>query len=258
MPLKGKVMVSVPGGTPVYEGDLAELQRRQMVNAGQTVPLHEVLIPREALPDPAVVAVATYGDVNATGVSPPSEMSHEELVRLSEGYDNDTGLDEIMAALGVWKGGSGDPGDTGGSGSAWHFLLYMAVALGVLAIAALILFIPPAPIPVSRPGTVVAAYAGWPNAMQKHSCLICGAAMPEQAKFCASCGTASAASCEKSVCAGCGGMLAPNTMYCAICGKPAEVRGEAPASVCPDCGTHSPKSTEFCTKCGRALSGRQP
>ncbi len=102
-PITGRIRVSVPGGNVVYEGDLAALQQRQAENAGLAVPLDEARVSAGDLAAPGTAAAATYGDVDTSGVLTMPEMSRDELVRLSDGYDPDASLETVTAALAAKK-----------------------------------------------------------------------------------------------------------------------------------------------------------
>lgn len=203
--MTGTVKASVPGGNVIYEGDLAELQRRQAENAGRAVPLAEARIDADDLAAPGTEAVATYGSVDASGVQSISGMSQEELVRLSDGYEKDASFEEVTAALVERKGAGSDTPSGAGS-----ILLYVAAGMGVLAIVALILFFL---LGRKRPRT---------PSLQPGICLNCGAVLPGGEGFCTVCGQAAAAGPKAPpACAGCGASLAPGTAFCSVCGRPA-------------------------------------
>jgi hypothetical protein len=204
--MTGTVKVSVPGGNTIYEGDLAVLQRRQAENAGHAVPLAEARIDAADLLKAGIKVAATYGDVNDFGVLSIPDISQNEIVRLSDGYDGDASLDAVTAALVERKGAESDK-----QSGAGPVLLYIAVGAGFLMIAALVLF--------AFSGRKRQDVAGLrPSGV----CPNCGADLPGGAGFCMVCGQAAEARPKAlPVCAGCGASLAHNTAFCSACGRPA-------------------------------------
>ena len=70
------------------------------------------------------------------------------------------------------------------------------------------------------------------------SCKHCQSSMPENSKFCPSCGQATA---DMSKCISCGVALEKNSKFCSSCGSKQE-------KVCPNC--QKPVSGNFCGSCG--------
>jgi membrane protease subunit (stomatin/prohibitin family) len=76
------------------------------------------------------------------------------------------------------------------------------------------------------------------------ACPKCQAAVPQDSKFCGSCGSPMPAA---AVCPKCQAGLAPGAKFCGSCGA------AVAASVCPKCATPAAPGTKFCGNCGSAL-----
>jgi ribosomal protein L40E len=89
-------------------------------------------------------------------------------------------------------------------------------------------------------------------------CQNCGAEIPDNAKFCGKCGTASIP--NKNICKTCGAELPVNAKFCGKCGTPLNVTtsgGTASVpniNICKNCGAEMPASVKFCGKCGAPIS----
>lgn len=78
----------------------------------------------------------------------------------------------------------------------------------------------------------------------ERTCAKCGAALPEQAKFCSECGE-KALDENKVICPKCGAET-PKGKFCQQCGQPLRL-------VCPKCGTELTAGAKFCPECGERL-----
>ena len=75
-------------------------------------------------------------------------------------------------------------------------------------------------------------------------CAKCGAAVPEGAKFCPSCGEKQASG---SFCPECGAAVPAGAKFCPECGK------KVGASVCAKCGAELAAGAKFCPECGERV-----
>lgn len=75
-------------------------------------------------------------------------------------------------------------------------------------------------------------------------CAKCGAAVPEGAKFCPSCGEKQASG---SFCPECGAAVPTGAKFCPECGK------KMGASVCAKCGAELAAGAKFCPECGERV-----
>jgi membrane protease subunit (stomatin/prohibitin family) len=80
-------------------------------------------------------------------------------------------------------------------------------------------------------------------------CAGCGADLPENAKFCLSCGekVIKKMPVDTIVCPGCGKTV-PKGKFCLECGCPLENK-------CPSCGAELPAGSKFCLECGTKVNG---
>lgn len=86
-----------------------------------------------------------------------------------------------------------------------------------------------------------------PEESSSNKCSKCGAELPENAKFCLSCGEKiQKADPDTVVCPGCGKTV-PKGKFCFECGY------KFAASVCPKCGAALPEGAKFCLECGEKI-----
>ncbi|MDE6724347.1 MAG: zinc ribbon domain-containing protein, partial [Ruminiclostridium sp.] len=79
------------------------------------------------------------------------------------------------------------------------------------------------------------------------SCPKCGAALPENAKFCLSCGEKiQKPDSDMIVCPGCGKTV-PKGKFCFECGY------KFVSNTCPKCGAALPEGAKFCFECGEKI-----
>ena len=78
-------------------------------------------------------------------------------------------------------------------------------------------------------------------------CTKCGASLPDNAKFCMSCGERVEAKDVQIVCPKCGAKV-PSGKFCLQCGEPLQR-----PSVCPKCGKPIVAGAKFCLECGEKL-----
>ena len=75
-------------------------------------------------------------------------------------------------------------------------------------------------------------------------CPKCNASVPENMKFCGSCGNP--LDTPKKVCANCGAEIPDGMKFCGQCGTPVA----AGPRVCAQCGAEIPEGMKFCGRCG--------
>lgn len=224
--LAGIVSVSLPGGNVIYEGDLAELQQRQIRTAGQDTPLAEAFITAADLAPPNTSVIATYGDINASGILTIPEMSYDELVSLSNGYDRNIDLEEVSAILATRENKSARlfNGKISAT-SAGVWLLYIAVGLGVLAIISLIIFLS---LKRKHPHNSNQqlhnpSYQSAPEfefaAQPTNICPHCNSIVLESDKFCTTCGRTISRTKTNVSCPNCGKLISANEKFCKNCGR---------------------------------------
>jgi membrane protease subunit (stomatin/prohibitin family) len=97
-----------------------------------------------------------------------------------------------------------------------------------------------------QPGTAPAGASAAPSA--KATCVKCGAALPQDAKFCLECGEKIVPADGKIICPFCG-VKTPCGKFCMECGSPL-------ARKCPECKADVPPDGKFCGKCGHKLEGQ--
>lgn len=86
-----------------------------------------------------------------------------------------------------------------------------------------------------------------PEESSSNKCSKCGADLPENAKFCLSCGEKiQKADPDTVVCPGCGKTV-PKGRFCFECGY------RFAASTCPKCGAALPEGAKFCLECGEKI-----
>lgn len=85
-----------------------------------------------------------------------------------------------------------------------------------------------------------------PPAAESGKCPKCGAELPENAKFCLSCGEKVPANENTVVCPNCGKTVQKGK-FCLECGF------KFPLSACPKCGAELPANAKFCPECGEKV-----
>jgi len=84
------------------------------------------------------------------------------------------------------------------------------------------------------------------ESLGRKQCANCGAAIPENAKFCLECGTKVEILAENEmICPVCG-KKTPKGKFCMECGSPLVRK-------CPNCGVEVPEGGKFCLECGTKL-----
>ena len=82
------------------------------------------------------------------------------------------------------------------------------------------------------------------NTPKMINCSKCGASIPEDSKFCPSCGNSTAK--VETVCPNCSAKVAEGSRFCPSCGTNMEKK------VC-ECGNEIPAGTKFCPNCGKKV-----
>jgi flagellar basal body-associated protein FliL len=95
----GRVVLSIPGGGTIFEGDLAELQQRFSDTVGQTAALAEVTVSANDLASDDVQATATYGSTDVSGIFTVPDVNQQELIQRADGYDGSAGINQVIAEL---------------------------------------------------------------------------------------------------------------------------------------------------------------
>ncbi|MCF7854488.1 MAG: SPFH domain-containing protein [Candidatus Pacebacteria bacterium] len=93
---------------------------------------------------------------------------------------------------------------------------------------------PPGPTPSTQGGAT-------------QTCPKCQAQIPQDAKFCMSCGSAVATT---RFCHNCGAQVAPGAKFCGNCG---EAQGEPAKPTCPNCKAELAPGAKFCPECGTKI-----
>jgi len=189
----GKVVVSIPGGGTIFEGDLTELQQRFSDTVGQTVPLAEATVSAEDLAPEGTQVAATYGSTEASGVFTAPKLSPQELMRLADEYDGSASIDQVTAELSGRASADFAEQKDGDSDAATNFelkkqggrLIYIIIGI-VLALGAgtLVLVVVLLYVRGRKRSSIpsVAPYAG------PQYCSRCGNIVPTGSAFCTMCG----------------------------------------------------------------------
>lgn len=230
--LTGKVTVSIPGGGTIYEGDIVQLQQRLTETVGQTVPLAEATVSTSDLASDGSEAVATYGNVSASGILTIPEMSLEELIVFSDAYNKDATLDEVVAEL-----TSREPVSENQS-NGMGVLIYIIGGIVLVLIAVAVILI----LRKRNKGTNIPPASGLDTQDDFEPDEVCSDTMP-----------ADDIDQPTRICQNCGSINKDGAAFCVSCGNKLDSN-----TYCVNCGKTLPEGTVFCNDCGAKQPSTDP
>ena len=265
MPAEGTVTVTVPGGGVIYQGDLAALQAARDSHIGLPVPLDTAEISAGDLAPIGTLAVATYGDANASGVLEFPQISEAELAAAAQDYDPATGPSGPGSGGGDaindggWDGGdviaTPEPDmDYGFFATGFGAIVLIVLIVVLLAIVIIVIVLVarrgnkqrPGP-PTSPPPGVMPPY-GVPMYPPPQKNVPPYSRQPSGPRQAAPPVGAPPGKPPFERCPTCGTPAVQGSEFCSACGK--KLPDDA---FCPFCGAAAEPGGVFCQRCGKKL-----